>query len=218
MTVRRVFDKQLNELHKKLLAMGLLVDEAIHQAVKSLVEKDYELATSVIAGDEVINNMEMNIEKLSFELIALQQPVGTDLRKIITTLKVATDLERMADHAVSIAKAAIHLRNGNYAKPLIDIPEMASIVQKMVHESLDAYIALDVTIALEVATTDDQVDNYFYRIYEELIDLMVRDSKHIHQATHLLFVAQHLERIGDYVTNICEWVVYLENGKLVELN
>lgn len=218
MTVRRAFEKRLNKLHQHLLAMGLMVDAAIYKAIKSLVDKDSEYAQEVIEGDEIINTMESQIEQQSFELIALQQPVGSDLRKIITMLKVATDLERMGDHAVSIAKMTIRLKNVTYAKPLIDIPAMADVVKEMVHSSLNAYVSTNVEAAKEIANRDDQVDEYFSKIYADLIALMINDSQHIKQASQLLLVAQYLERIGDYVTNICEWIIYLKNGYLVELN
>ncbi|MDQ0177047.1 phosphate signaling complex protein PhoU [Bacillus chungangensis] len=218
MTVRQMFDSQLHELHKNLLSMGMLVDAAIYKAVKSLVDKDAALAQEVVEGDQTINEMELEIERRSFELIALQQPVGSDLRRIVTTIKVATDLERMADHAVSIAKVAIRLHNDAYAKPLIDIPEMGELVKDMVHKALNAYIDIDLEAAKSIAARDDQLDHHFYAIYGDLVNLMIQDSRHIEQATYLIFVAQYLERIGDYVTNICEWIIYLKTGKLVELN
>ena len=218
MTVRQMFDSQLHELHKNLLSMGMLVDVAIYKAVKSLVDKDAALAQEVINGDQTINEMELEIERRSFELIALQQPVGSDLRRIVTTIKVATDLERMADHAVSIAKVTMRLHNDVYAKPLIDIPEMGELVKDMVHRALKAYIDIDLKAAKSIAACDDQLDQHFYAIYGDLVNLMIQDSRHIEQATYLIFVAQYLERIGDYVTNICEWIVYLKTGKLVELN
>lgn len=143
MVARRVFEDRLTELHETLMSMGLLVEEAIYKSVTSLVNKNSELALEVVLDDERINEYEVEIEKKCFELIALQQPVGTDLRRIATMLKVATDLERMGDHAVSIAKSTIRLKDETYLKPLIDIPKMAEIVKAMVREVLDAYISLD---------------------------------------------------------------------------
>ncbi|WP_342540914.1 phosphate signaling complex protein PhoU [Heyndrickxia sp. FSL K6-6286] len=216
--VRRVFEDRLTELHETLMAMGLLVEEAIYKSVKSLVDKNVELALEVVLDDKQINEYEIEIETKCFEFIALQQPVGTDLRRIATMLKVATDLERMADHAVSIAKATIRLKNETYLKPLIDIPKMAELVKEIVRESLDAYIALDREAAIEVSKKDDQIDKYFSMIFLELVEIMQQDKERIHQAIHFLLVAQHLERIGDYVTNVCEWIVYLKTGQLVDLN
>lgn len=218
MAVRNLFDEQLQSLHHQLLKMGMLAEEAVHQAVKALVERDIELAKNVIDGDREINDAEMEIEKKCFTLIALQQPVGSDLRRIATTLKVSTDLERIADHAVSIAKTTVRLQSEIYAKPLIDIPKMGKLVQQMVRDALDAYIRMDKDEAKLVANRDDEVDALYKRIFTDLIELMNQDRALIHQGTHLLMTAQYLERIGDYVTNICEWIVYMDSGRKVELN
>lgn len=215
---RKIFEDRLQELHETLLKMGLLVEEAIFKSVHSLVEKDSKQALEVVENDPKINDYEIEIEKKCFELIATQQPVGTDLRKIGTMLKVVTDLERMADHAVSIAKITIRLENEIYLKPLIDIPQMAECVKEMVHEVLEAYISLDEDTAVEVSERDDIVDRYFSKIVLDLVEEMKQNQSQVRQASHLLLAAQHLERIGDYVTNICEWIVYLKTGSIVELN
>lgn len=218
MAVRNQFDEQLQNLHHQLLTMGMLVEEALHQAVQALVDKNVKLAQEVIDGDREINDAEMEIEKKCFTLIALQQPVGSDLRRIATTLKVSTDLERIADHAVSIAKTTVRLQGEVYAKPLIDIPKMGKLVQDMVRDALDAYIHMDKDKAQVIANRDDEVDAFYKEIFTDLIGLMMQDQSLINQATHLLLTAQYLERIGDYVTNICEWIVYMDSGKKVELN
>ncbi|VEF46988.1 phosphate uptake regulator PhoU [Bacillus freudenreichii] len=218
MAVRNQFDEQLQSLHHQLLRMGMMVEESVHQAVKALVDKDVRLAQDVIDGDREINDVEIEIEKKCFMLIALQQPVGSDLRRIATTLKVSTDLERIADHAVSIAKTTVRLQGETYAKPLIDIPKMGKLVQEMVRDALDAYIKMDRAEAKIIATRDDQVDALYKEIFTDLVGLMTQDQSLVNQATHLLLTAQYLERIGDYVTNICEWIVYMDSGRKVELN
>ena len=218
MAVRNQFDEQLQSLHHRLLTMGMLVEEALYQAVKALVDKDVKLAQEVIDGDREINDAEMEIERKCFTLIALQQPVGSDLRRIATTLKVSTDLERIADHAVSIAKTTVRLQGEIYAKPLIDIPKMGKLVQDMVRDALDAYIHMDMDKAKVIANRDDEVDALYKEIFTDLIGLMMKDQSLINQSTHLLLTAPYLERIGDYVTNICEWIVYMDSGKKVELN
>ncbi|MBS4205074.1 phosphate signaling complex protein PhoU [Lederbergia citrea] len=218
MAIRSQFDERLNELHQQLLTMGTMVEEAVYKAVKSLTDKDVNLAKSVVEYDKAINDAEIGIEKTCFTLIALQQPVGSDLRRIATTLKVATDLERMADHAVSIAKTTLSLKDETYAKPLIDIPKMGQLVQAIVRDSLGAYIQMDHEAAVEIAKQDDIIDDYFNIIFTDLIELMGKDKNIISQGTHLLLAAQYLERIGDYATNICEWIVYMSVGKMVELN
>lgn len=216
--IRSQFEERLKELHQHLLTMGMQVEEAVHHAVKSLVDKDVALAQEVVEGDRAINDAEIKIEKICFTLIALQQPVGSDLRRIATTLKVSTDLERMADHAVSIAKTTIRLKGETYAKPLIDIPKMGELVKEMVHDVLSAYIHMDKEAAAAIAKKDDVVDKYYKTIFTDLIELMNKDKAWITQATHLLLTAQFLERIGDYVTNICESIVYMASGEVVELN
>ncbi|WP_088809747.1 MULTISPECIES: phosphate signaling complex protein PhoU [Listeria] len=218
MVVRKLFTEQLNELHQHLLKMGVLVNEAIFKAVKSLVERDQLLAEQVIAEDKAINDMELSLEQGSFELIALQQPVGTDLRKIVTVMKASSDLERIGDHAVSIAKATIHLGNSKALKPIPEIPEMGEIVKNMLHDVLNAYLAGDANAAREIAARDNEVDKLHRLVSKKCIDLMQEDPEHLEDITHLLLVAQNLERIGDYITNVSEWIVYLESGEIEELN
>ncbi|GER65964.1 phosphate transport system regulatory protein PhoU [Weizmannia acidilactici] len=218
MVARKLFEENLQELHESLLRMGLLVEEAIYKSVKSFTENDTVLAQSVIENDKAINQYEVDIEKKCFELIATQQPVGTDLRRIGTMLKVVTDLERMGDHAVNIAKIAIELKNDLYLKPFARIPEMAETVKEMVHEGLSAYITLNEEKAVEVSKQDDQIDRDFRIIFNELMEDMKQNKANIHHASFMILVLQHLERIGDYVTNVCEWIVYLKTGTIVDLN
>ncbi|MBC1975389.1 phosphate signaling complex protein PhoU [Listeria booriae] len=218
MPVRKIFTEQLDELHQHLLEMGMLVNEAIYKAVKSLVNRDQELAEDVIAGDRSINNMELALEQRSFELIALQQPVGIDLRKIVTVLKASSDLERIGDHAVSIAKTTILVGRSKVVKPIPEIQEMGDIVKIMVHDVLKAYLAEDEEAAREIASRDTQVDKLQRVIYTKCIHFMQEDPDHLEEISYLLLVAQYLERIGDYVTNVCEWIVYLKSGEIEELN
>ncbi|REJ13985.1 MAG: phosphate transport system regulatory protein PhoU [Caldibacillus debilis] len=215
---RPVFEERLEDLNKTLLNMGFLVQEAIYKAVKSLTDKNTRLAQEVLQDDEKINALEVEIEKKCFELIALQQPVGKDLRRIATMLKVSTDLERMGDHAVSISKTTIRLEKEPYAKPLIDIPKMADIVKEMVQEVLEAFVNQDQEKAVQVSKKDDQIDELFGNIFMEVSELMQKNPEMIRQGPYFLLVAQNLERIGDYVTNMCEWIVYLQTAKLVDLN
>jgi phosphate transport system protein len=215
---RHAFEEQLDVLHRSLMSMGTLVEEAIHKAIKSLVERDADLAQQVIEHDTMINELEHQIEIGCFRLIALQQPVGSDLRRLGTMLKLVTDLERMGDHAVAIARTTRRLMVEPYVKPLIDIPLMADHVKAMVRDCLNAYITRDKEAAREVALRDDAVDKLFSTIFRDLIDVMSSNKQSINQGTHLLFVAQYLERIADHVTNICEWIFYLNTGKMTDLN
>ncbi|EUJ18134.1 phosphate signaling complex protein PhoU [Listeria aquatica] len=218
MVVRKLFTEQLNDLHQHLLEMGMLVNEAIFKAMKSLSERDIKLADQVVAEDKAINNMELSLEQGSFELIALQQPVGTDLRKIVTVLKASSDLERMGDHAVSIAKATIRLGDSKVLKPIPEIPEMGELVKSMLHDVLNAYLAGDAVAAREIAARDNDVDKLHRVVSRKCIEQMQENAEHLEEISHLLFVAQNLERIGDYITNISEWIVYLDSGEIEELN
>ncbi|WP_239255228.1 phosphate signaling complex protein PhoU [Listeria ilorinensis] len=218
MVVRKLFTEQLNDLHQHLLEMGVLANEAIVKAVKSLVERDEELAKRVISEDKAINNMELSLEQRSFELIALQQPVGADLRKIVTVMKASSDLERIGDHAVSIAKTTVILGESKVVRPIPEIPEMGAIVKEMLHDVLNAYLAEDADFAREIAARDNKVDRLHRIVYQKCISFMQEDPEHLEDISHLLLVAQYLERIGDYITNVSEWIVYLKSGEIEELN
>jgi len=215
---RHVFEEQLDSLHRQLLTMGTLVEEAIHKAIKSLVDRDIHLADKVIEQDAMINRLEHENETGCFRLIALQQPVGGDLRRLGTMLKLVTDLERMGDHAVSISKTTRWLMQEPYVKPLIDIPIMAEHVKAMVLDCLNAYIARDKHAAEVIALRDDVIDKLFSKIFHDLIEIMTHNKQSIAQGTHLLLVAQYLERIADHVTNICEWILYMTTGRMPGLN
>lgn len=214
---RQSFDEHLEHLHRTLLSMATLVEENIIKSVKSLVDQNIQLAEYVIKQDEVINGLELEIELGCFRMIALQQPVGSDLRKIGTMLKISADLERMGDYATSIAKTTIRLKDKPYMKPLIDIPQMATLVKEMVRDALNAYISGNQEEAIKIAQRDDAVDKLYTMIFDDLITVM-SNSSNIHQGSHLLLVAQYLERIADHVTNICEWIVYMKTGEIKSLN
>lgn len=215
---RTNFEKQLEELHYDVLKMGSLVEEAITNAILSLVNHDVRLAQKVIDEDERIDKMEIDIDDKCVKIIIMQQPIAKDLRIIITCLKLVTDLERMADHAVDIAKITKRIADQKYIKPLIDIPKMGEIVKEMVKLSLDSYVHQDIELAKAISQKDDIIDGLYKQIFSELLMYMIEDSTTINQATQFLFVARHLERIADHATNICEWVTFLESGKHIDLN
>ncbi|WP_188205033.1 phosphate signaling complex protein PhoU [Desemzia incerta] len=217
--MRQNFEEELNDLHVHFSEMGMMVSEAVYKSVKAFINHDKELAHNVIENDVAINNREAELEKKCFELIALQQPVTRDLRKIITVMKACADLERMGDHAVSISKSTIRVK-GNKRDPKIEaeIADLSEIVKKRVEEVLEAYLQYDVTKAREIAQKDDQIDEAAHSITEKAIEDMKRSSDLVIGAADYILVASYLERIGDYVTNICEWIVYHETGKVVELN
>ena len=217
--MRRLFEDELNELHVRFSEMGMMVNEAIYKSVKAFINHDKQLAREVNADDHKINERETDLERKSFELIALQQPVSTDLRIIVTIMKASSDLERMGDHAVSIAKSTIRVK-GNTRVPDIekDIADMADKVKQMVEEVLDAYVKEDRRRAIAIAEEDTAINAYSENIYDDCVKEMQRDSETVVGSMDYMLVASYLERIGDYVTNICEWIVYLRTGKVVELN
>ena len=217
MTTRSAFDRQLTQIQEEMLLLGTMVDNAIERSVCALTERDIELARSVIAEDLRINKKRYDIEDKCLELIATQQPLASDLRTIVSVLYIIVDLERMADHAEGIAKIAIMLADEPVLMPYIDIPRMAEMARKMLMASLESLKERDAGQARAICNDDDEVDALYDKIYGELVKLMVDDAN-IERATHLTWVAHNLERIADRVTNICERVVYLVEGKLEELN
>ncbi|HPJ00103.1 MAG TPA: phosphate signaling complex protein PhoU [Enterococcus sp.] len=217
--LRTQFEEDLLNLHNQFYEMGMMVSKSIHKSVSSYVKHDKALAKEVIEYDEHINNLEILLEKKSFEMIALQQPVTTDLRKIITVMKASSDLERMGDHAVSIAKSTIRVKGQErIAKVEKDISEMSDYVKKMVDNILVAYVKTDQADAKMIAKMDQRVNEYYEKIYYETIAAMKANPETVVSGTDYINVAQYLERIGDYVTNICEWIVYLATGKISELS
>ena len=217
--LRSQFEEELLNLHNQFYEMGMMVSSALHKSVRAYIDHDKKIANEVIDSDIEINNMEVKLEKKSFEMIALQQPVTTDLRMIITVMKASSDLERMADHAVSIAKSTIRLK-GETRIPEIEkeISDMSDYVKKMVDNVLVAYIKTDEKDARMIAQMDNHVNEYFSNIYNDAIKYMQNNPETVISGTDYLHVATYLERIGDYVTNICEWIVYLATGKITELN
>lgn len=217
--LRTQFEEELLNLHNQFYEMGMMVSNAVHKSVCSYIKHDKVLAQEVIENDMKINDMETHLEKKSFEMIALQQPVTTDLRIIITVMKASSDLERMADHAVSVAKSTIRVK-GQTRIPGIEkeISDMSDYVKKMVDNVLVAYVKTDKKDARTIAIMDQRVNDYFNRIYNSTIQNMQSNPETVISGTDYLSVASYLERIGDYVTNICEWIVYLATGKITELN
>jgi phosphate transport system protein len=215
---RNYFDKELQELHLLMLKMCTEVEEALVNSVHALKHQDISMAQAVLDGDDVIDDMEHLIEENCLKLIALQAPMAKDLRFIATAMKIITDLERIADHAVDISKITIRLADEKYIKELIDIPRMGEITTRMVKESIDAYVKQDADKAKLVAKMDDEVDAIHKQIFRELLLIMMEDPKKINQATSFLFVSKSLERIGDYVTNICEKIIYSVTSEHVSLN
>lgn len=215
---RNYFEQELQELQVSLLKMSSMVEEILSDSVKALKTQDVELAHKVIENDDEIDEMEFVVEDKCLKLIALQSPLAKDLRVIATALKIITDLERIADYAVDIAKITIKLSQEKYIKELIDIPRMTEIAVNMVKGSIDAYVKLDTEEANNVAKMDDELDGLYKQVFRELLLIMMEDPKTVHQATSFLLISRYLERIGDHVTNICERVIYCVTSEHVNLN
>ncbi|HEX7713914.1 MAG TPA: phosphate signaling complex protein PhoU [Bacillota bacterium] len=212
---REGLDRSLRDLQQGLLRMGSMVEEAIHLAVESLAKQDLQLAQRIIDGDDAIDTLSLAIEEDCIRLIALQQPIAKDLRVITTVLKTVTDLERIADHATNIAEITQRIGTAELIKPLIDIPEMARLVEAMVHDSLKAFVDRDVDLAKATCLKDEEIDRIFEGLLNELTDFAMAgdDPKRVAQAMSLVFAARYLERVGDHATNIGERVIYLVTGR-----
>jgi phosphate transport system protein len=208
----RHFAIELEELNSKLLEMAGLVESAINRSVRSLVDQDRGLAEQVIRDEPKINSMEMEIDGMVTRLLALRQPVARDLRFLTSALKINTDLERMGDLAQHIAERSLSLMHHPLVKPMVDIPSMASLVQSMLLNCLEAFVKGDETLARSVLLADDEVDRLRDGVYAELLVTMQRDPSVVSAAVDLIFVARNLERIGDHATNIAEDVVFLIKG------
>ena len=216
--MRSTFLQELEELQQDILRMGTLVEERIGQAVRSLEAGDMQAAQEIVDGDDDVDQMQVDIETRCLEIIALQQPMAIDLRIVGTAIKIVGDLERIGDHAVDIAKVTLRIAGEPLMKPLIDIPRMADLAQRMTRDALRAYVRRDPEAAHELLRTDDQVDHLYSQVLRELLVYMMEDPRTIHQATHLLFVAQHLERVADHATNLGEAVIYMVSGERKDLN
>ncbi len=218
MVTRKSFHEQLDELQQDVLKMGTMVEQAIFNAVKSLKTRDEILAQQVIDGDVSIDDFQVQIEDDCIRLLALQQPMASDLRVISAVLKITNDLERIADHAKDVSKVTIRLSGQPLIKPLIDIPRMAEITQKMLRISLDAFMRRDASQVEQLIDCDHEVDALYHQIFRELLSFMLEDTRTIQQATHLLFVGRHMERMADYCTNLGEAVYFMVKGERKDLN
>jgi phosphate transport system protein len=216
MVVETHFQKDLDDLKANLLKMATLVEEALTDAVQSLVRRDSSLAQKTFQGEDQINAMENTIEEMCLKLLALHQPMAADLRFITAALKIITDLERMGDQAVNIGERAISLNQEPQIKPYIDIPRMAEITQSMVKDVLDAFVNRDSGLARDVCKRDDLVDGLNDQVFRELLTYMISDAKTITRAVHLMIVSRCLERIADHATNIAEDVIFMVDALIIK--
>jgi phosphate transport system protein len=208
----RQFTIELEALNQTLLHMGGLVETAIHRSVRALVDHDKKLAGQVIQDHRRIARLEMEIEGMATRLLALRQPVARDLRLLTAALKINTDLERIGELSVHVAERSLLVMHHPLVRPLVDIPQMATLVQSMLLKCLEAFVTGDAGLARSVLFLDDEVDRLRDRLYAELQEAMQRDPGAVPAAIELIFVARNLERIGDHATNIAEDVVFLVQG------
>jgi phosphate transport system protein len=207
--VVRHFQEELEALQVRLLEMGGLAEERVSAAVQSLVSRDIAAIERVLYGDEPINALHVEIDNRCFKLLALHQPMATDLRAIVATVKINTDLERVGDLAVNIAEAAKRYATHPPVKKLIDIPQMGDIAQEMLHDALDAFVRRDTALAQRVLNEDDRLDGLKTQIFRELLEYMLKDPATVEPALDLILVSRHLERIGDHATNVAEDVIFM---------
>ena len=212
----RLIDDRLDVLRDKLLLLGGKTEEALRRAIQSLTERDSELAQQVKKDDKIIDEMELEIDRLCIEILALQQPAAHDLRFVISVAKITPILERIADHAAGIAKAALILNNEPQLKNYVDLPLMAQVAAEMLQAALDAFTSEDSEASREIIKRDKEINKSYKRVFGELLAMMIENPAVTPGAAHLLFVAKHLERIGDYVKDICELNVYLREAVFIK--
>jgi len=209
------YEEDLKKLREDILTMGGLVEDQIHRAVSSLVDRDSNMAAMIIERDKEVNTLDVEIDDLCIRLLALHQPAARDLRFITTALKITTDLERIGDMAVNICERALELNSEPQLKPYIDVPRMAKISQRMIHESLDSFVREDTDLALKVCKDDQEVDDLNGQIFRETVSFMIEDPHTINRAMKIGFVSKYLERIADHATNIAEMVIFMVKGKSI---
>jgi len=211
----RHFHEELEALKQTLLAMGGLVEDQIRRVMRALLERDDVMAQEVIERDRQVNTYDVEVDEQCVSLLALHQPAAGDLRFITTAMKIVTDLERIGDQAVNIAQRALELNQEPQLKPYIDLPRMADRAQRMVKESLDAFVARDTELARRVCGEDAEVDALKEQIFRELLTFMMEDARTIPRAIRLILISRFLERVADHATNIAEMVIYMVESKMV---
>jgi phosphate transport system protein len=209
----RHFQEELQQLKTRLLEMGGLAEEQVRLAVQGLVDRDRDLIEQALTSDEPLNALHIEIDNRCFTLLALHQPMASDLRSIVSAVKINTDLERVGDLAINIAEAARRYAQHAPVKKLIDIPRMATIAQSMLRDALDAFVRQDTQLAQRVLDEDDTLDSLKTQIFRELLTYMLQDQTTIEPALDLILISRHLERIGDHATNIAEDVIFIVSAR-----
>lgn len=217
--MRRVFNEELAEIHRDILQLGRMTNEAIYKSVKSLVNHNAELAQEVIDKDKHINEKENKIDRKCYEIIALQQPNASDLRRVISVMRISSDLERMGDHAENISKVTVRMDGEKKNLKLEQsINQMGGKINSMCSDIIDAFLEFDVDKAIFVAKRDTEIDHIYHDLRSSIIESVREDPDAVLTASDYSFVGMHLERIGDYIKNIGEWIVYLDTGEITDLD
>lgn len=216
MEFHRQLDRDLDYLRDRVLLLGGETETALQRAMFALIERDTATAHEVLDNDDAIDQLELEIDRACIDIIALRQPAARDLRFVISVAKITPILERIADHACNIARVAIDLNDEPQLKPYVDLPRMAEHASGMLRAALDAFTSGDAAAARTIINRDDEVDVLYDRVFHDLIEVMVTNSATTPRAARLLFVAKHIERIGDYVTDICELTVYLTEAAIIK--
>jgi phosphate transport system protein len=209
----KAYDEELRHLNSTIMEMGGIAEQQIANAMQAVAKRDTNLAARVVEDDDRVDELEHEVASFSVRLLALRQPMASDLRNIIAALKVSSDIERIADYAVNVAKRAIALSLTPIVNPVARIPRMGKLVQGMLKDVLDAYVERDVTKAMKVWERDKDIDDMYDSLFRELLTYMMEDPRSITSCAHLLFVAKNIERIGDHTTNIAEDIYYLVHGQ-----
>lgn len=215
---RIAFSEEIDDVEQDLLKMGSTVEQMLHKSIEALRTRNKDLAEEAIAMDDLLDEYNLAVENKCLKLLALQQPMAHDLRSIAAALKIVTDIERMGDYVVDIAKTALHLSDSSLFKPLVNIPAMADLVKTMLRDALLAFVNRDMNLLQEVVDADDEVDRMDKNLFESLVEYMKRDVTLTDQAMQLILVSRYLERLADHVTNVAERVYYMETGQPKELH
>ena len=215
---RETFDSKIRELNDAIIELASIVEQAILGSVTALVERDISNAKTIYEADKTINEMRFDIERQALIIVATQQPMATDLRRLSSVIDIAGELERIGDYAKGIARIAMRLGDQAPLRQLVHIPKMAEMTADMLHRAIKAFVNLDEEEGMSIPREDDQIDVLYNLEYQELLELMISDRDNIDRATFHLWVAHNLERAADRVTNICERTVFTTSGKLVEFD
>jgi phosphate transport system protein len=210
---KRHFQDELDQLKQRLLTMGGLAEERVRIAVRGLAEGDSKLMADIIRGDAEVNRLHLEVDDRCFKLLALHQPMASDLRTIVAAVKINSDLERVGDLAVNIAEAAQRYVTHPPVKPLVDIPRMGDLAQGMLHDALDAFVSGNVALAQSVLDSDDLLDDLKNQVFRELLTYMIGEPRTVEPGLDLVLVSRHLERVGDHATNIAEDVIFIVNAQ-----